>query len=682
MAEKTSKAKIEDFGQKIGGARKDQWKERGMSIEDLSEMNEAERTTFVKKDNIWPKPDYQAMYESGVPRAVCWYIKSVRDKVPTKPASADSEDQCIYISFVAAVRDALMSIRTPEAAKKCSTFFQDNGYCTKQGTYIYAPYKPTEAGKYLDNKLFKAIQGSLNMPALERESDKKEFLFSEEEKILHHYLFLQFHPEMLSTDGKNCLVLKRGYSTTYFYPEKSVTLDTLKDGEWLVTSRNRILMTGLSNEEECRQLVIGLAKQEQEVSKKQDKGRKTALKPPQLAHIDRIGGKDYRMGNDVSGDAYLTDFGFRGGEFGNWTNQNDRRVSLNMGYDAFKDLAEALNISDKDVSMDGNLAIAFGSRGKGSALAHYEPLRKVINLTKMRGAGALGHEWIHAMDDYAGKCFGVKNSSSGQMLSESGNRKQMPESFIRLMDVIKYRTVSAKEHQRMMQDELETKLDLFRQKLMLITPKGDTPDIEAERIKKIKAVVEEAKSSYDYRFMSFAGSGTRLKLVKDKKPSPAYRELIDFQKANGYGKLDGPSFIEYANERRYTIGSLADKLVNHTSEIEPLRKCSQFYEDAKVIDELHSKSSHGYWSSDCELLARAGAAYIKDKCEALGIRNDYLSGHADMAPVEKDGKWHYPSPQGNERKLINEAFDAFIEDICMKGIFHRKNADSLNKNCG
>jgi hypothetical protein len=35
--------KIEDFGEKIGGARKDRWKERGLNLDDLNAMTEAER---------------------------------------------------------------------------------------------------------------------------------------------------------------------------------------------------------------------------------------------------------------------------------------------------------------------------------------------------------------------------------------------------------------------------------------------------------------------------------------------------------------------------------------------------------------------------------------------------------------------------------------------------------------
>ena len=58
--------------------------------------------------------------------------------------------------------------------------------------------------------------------------------------------------------------------------------------------------------------------------------RKGPVYPPQLAHVRRTG-PDYRRGQEITGQHYLDTFGFRGGEFGNWMNQNDRQASLNMG---------------------------------------------------------------------------------------------------------------------------------------------------------------------------------------------------------------------------------------------------------------------------------------------------------------------------------------------------------------
>lgn len=47
----------EDFGEKIGGAKKDLWAARGLYVDDLLGMNEREADKYVKKDNVWKKPD-------------------------------------------------------------------------------------------------------------------------------------------------------------------------------------------------------------------------------------------------------------------------------------------------------------------------------------------------------------------------------------------------------------------------------------------------------------------------------------------------------------------------------------------------------------------------------------------------------------------------------------------------
>ena len=51
----------EDFGEKIGGAKKDLWRDRGLYVDDLNSMNDREAEKYVKKDNIWKKPNYQAI---------------------------------------------------------------------------------------------------------------------------------------------------------------------------------------------------------------------------------------------------------------------------------------------------------------------------------------------------------------------------------------------------------------------------------------------------------------------------------------------------------------------------------------------------------------------------------------------------------------------------------------------
>lgn len=115
-------------------------------------------------------------------------------------------------------------------------------------------------------------------------------------------------------------------------------------------------------------------------------------------------GQDHRSGVDVTPEQFLETFGFRGVEFGNWVKQGagsrERQGMLNEAYDALMDLASVLGVPPKALSLEGKLGIGFGSRGSGKASAHFEPDRVVINLTKTKGAGALAHEWFHALDNY------------------------------------------------------------------------------------------------------------------------------------------------------------------------------------------------------------------------------------------------------------------------------------------
>ena len=121
------------------------------------------------------------------------------------------------------------------------------------------------------------------------------------------------------------------------------------------------------------------------------------------ANRERIG-PDHRSGQDVTTEQFMNTFGLRGGQFGNWVkqgaNSKDRQNMLNDAYDAFMDLAGVLGIPPEAIGLGGKLAMSFGARGKGRAMAHYEPSQVIINLTKTQGAGSLAHEWFHALDNH------------------------------------------------------------------------------------------------------------------------------------------------------------------------------------------------------------------------------------------------------------------------------------------
>lgn len=113
-----------------------------------------------------------------------------------------------------------------------------------------------------------------------------------------------------------------------------------------------------------------------------------------------------RRKSDVTPTQFDQDFGFRGVQFGNYVESGRRQAELNDAYDSLQDMADLIGIPPKAISLNGELGLAFGARGRGgsnAAKAHYEPGEVVINLTKSKGAGSLAHEWFHALDNYFGQ---------------------------------------------------------------------------------------------------------------------------------------------------------------------------------------------------------------------------------------------------------------------------------------
>lgn len=128
-----------------------------------------------------------------------------------------------------------------------------------------------------------------------------------------------------------------------------------------------------------------------------DSGNVTEDKCRGMVNRPRVG-VDYRGGEDTTPESFMEIFAPYGVEFGNW--QTDRAACLNQAHDALIDLAWAIGLPCAEMTFCGRLSLAFGARGHGKAAAHYEPGRRVINLTKTNGAGCLAHEWFHAYDHH------------------------------------------------------------------------------------------------------------------------------------------------------------------------------------------------------------------------------------------------------------------------------------------
>lgn len=339
--------KLEDFGKKIGGARKDEWKNDGLCLEDLKHMNSDEKIRYVTRDNVWPLPNAKDLVENhGVEPFVAYWQRQVRLCLLKEPLvyTGDVLDQVIeeYVCQGSLLRKMAMSCKTSADVDRVETEFMswkdDSRYRiyrndapvttpTVSVNLLYLTWRKSKYRKYVFNS---------NFPYIERKSGKKA-------------------------------------------------------------------------------------------------NRKKQFVPPQLTHIEREG-KNYRYGFHVTPRKWQDEFDFYGVEFGNWTSQKDRQVSLDYCYDALKDLASVLDIEDSDIAFEGQLSLAFGARGCSHASAHYECLRRVINLTKMHGAGCTAHEWFHALDHYVGRVCKVPD---GKFATETQFQDMIPESFRLLVNSLK-----------------------------------------------------------------------------------------------------------------------------------------------------------------------------------------------------------------------------------------------------
>lgn len=638
--------KIKDeFGKKIGGSKRDLWKNRNLCIEDLLDMNEREVETYVKKDNVWKKPDYEKMVkEDGVDREIVYYIKLVRDSLPTKPA--DSSEK--YINYISKIKELLETI---SCVAEIQSFYPEKfkpEFIVQKSSYTVTA-KPAYAG-LLTAKTLKAVKTDL--VHIRRDMNKKEFCMTADQKVLNSVYIYQYNDDCHITQmkGCNCLVYKSEYSSYYFYERNGEFADLdFKSGEWFVaTKKGIVLKSSFLSKEEAEAWTLKVLSGLNNVSKQAKKNAKKKYVPEQLKTI-RHTGSVFRK-KSVTGDDYLKSFTFHGGEFGNWLNDNDRQYSLDYGYDAFYDLALALDIPSEAISMGGELSIAFGARGSGNAMAHYEPLRQVINLTKTKGAGSLAHEYGHAID----YIIGSKVNKNSKSLLQTYMFGSIPE-VKKLVDTMLYSEVNGDERKKHFEKEF--------QKYKEICFKWITSELSDDVSQEIK---DEAESIADDMCRE---KGISFDMV-DGFTCPV---LLDFLKSNSGTSKHKKTVIEACKAASYAASRMKC-LENNTS----FKKNTRYYENSKKFANIYSKDSHGYWDSKEEMFARAFACYVEDKLAALDITDDYLCGHADTCVAYDDDMNIIPAyPQGEERKRINKAFDEIITALKEKGYFPKSNTSTV-----
>ncbi|WP_314190080.1 LPD38 domain-containing protein, partial [Yersinia massiliensis] len=417
---KKSDTKIDDFGEELKGAAKHKWGQLAESLKAEHDIEEIKKQPLSK---LFPHPDYAKMHENGIEPEKLALLAALRSFIPTKPGSIYKLNQ--WAEQVKGVRDLASSIINSHASvDDIKTIFRSKSslrsaadaidlisqfkpeqmaeaskYSIRSGHYTYFDGKSYPGGKTLYELVtpggMKTDISAGSMPELLPKA--KEFIENRINSDKGDDALTQ--TQLAPRQAKLEIYTRRADKSVFIGYKGAMGVLPLK--------------AGFKTPTEARAY---LAENRAEIEAKLDKLRKISREEQRkLSNEPRIG-IERRKGN-VTPEQFSDAFGFRGVQFGNYVEGTRRQSELNDAYDSLIDMAELLNVPPQALSLNGELGLAFGARGKAGAKAHYEPVQVVINLTKGNGAGSLAHEWFHALDNYFGT-YDVHGESSGKRSSE------------------------------------------------------------------------------------------------------------------------------------------------------------------------------------------------------------------------------------------------------------------------
>ena len=409
--------KINDFGAKIGGAKKDMWAL-------FNSLSEEEQNNMAQKAKLWRRPNYQSMIDKGIPKEVCFWQNKMRKAVQAKSSDNPKE----YVSFILNFKEDVEQCTSMDAIKDFYNGKSSDGKCGITRYFRKVSEDKADRKWTYANDTFRAfIDGTAvlryvySTKRIFKDCQQEHFMASKEEKEKAKYHIMEATSNNLKTEKlkngrfKNTVLDETCMCMFVSNEDMNAKRESSKEQVLYIVFHESKIVAVCEAEDDAEREIEHQVQMKNENSKK-----KETFLPPHLSVVRRTG-SDYNFFRMTDGNILIARYGLRGGEFGNYTTAKDRLGGLNMTYDAFEDLYHVLGISPKDIGLGGDLAIAFGARGRGNAMAHYEPEKNVINMTKFRGAGSLAHEWAHAMDMYFGKKLNVRG-----FLSNNVDNANMP----------------------------------------------------------------------------------------------------------------------------------------------------------------------------------------------------------------------------------------------------------------
>lgn len=610
----------------------------GIKWSDIADKNLTLQVKETTKQNVVPRPDYQALIDGGMQPIVAHVVKQAYDSLAPAPAinvAPTPEHLQRYIRAIHQYMDGVMAwANNPAQVKSWTTAIS-----TRANAMLQARGRGGVDLSSLTGPQEKSLLDAVYPNGWRENSDDL--------RIIGGNKALKGLQPGTDDAIKATKAIEGGWPTPQEAWQKSYIIDE-KDGRFHVMQKaakwrlaNGQPAGGFDSRDAAIEFARTLTKRENKTTVS-DKGIS-------VEKAEREGVPRRMEGEDVSSDHLKDSFGFKGVNFGNWmkgdSNQAERQLHLNHAYDAFSDLAELLEVPPKAVSLNGMLGVAIGAQGSGGhAAAHFVPGVNEINLTRTSGAGSLAHEWGHALDHYFATQAGMASRTHPfltehmAMKAPDGIRSQVYEAFRSIVKSMNKTTETPAQ--------LQARQDASKARAQRNVDgwlKSIRHDFAA------RGVDEAAFDALAARIQrGDLGDGTIV--AGSTALSPAVDQLRDLYKAKT-GRL-------YPLDQIKSLQSNVDHLTYLTSERAadkahvPQEITTQYAANAAKIDK--EKGGKPYWSTNLEKFARAFDAFVSDKLEANAAKNTYLS-HA--------GRTGETVPEGAERVAINKAFDTLVATV-------------------
>lgn len=664
LDEKQKKKLFKDVGKRVSGSAKEKRAYSMITFADLKDIEDDEITAMqlVTKQKVYPEINVAEQRAAGVSSGAVYLKTKLREACGTKPPNS-KQKRASFILFIANITKIITPLKRVEQVRQYLRSISDLpvdeiiAYFIDDSFFSIDEEKKQQARDQA-KKLFGYMSAYGFIKKLLEEVFSKRFanfIYNGSDAASEAYA-QSYKYESISDEESAALVVKFNEQKKKFIAANEEKLKEYTDADHKILLHSLMpnwnsgigrFKTDLEGFRkfgiEYYQKRIDKAKQEVEntpasilprpddwswfeadktVKEKTRSGELRINSGTPLSYIKRTKGivienkyVDEATNTDPEKNPIIRDFGFKSVQFGISLKDIEAKEHIRHFLGAIMDLAEALDIDIKNFNHIGGLSMAFASRGKGGAMAHYEQGRAIINLTNKKGDGTVAHEFGHYFDN-ALTIYDKEGTVS--LVYATDNPKQVASA--RIAEKVKAIT------------------DFFDR-----GKAGVTPNVMVRFVAKDVAKLPRYYDEIEKKFVELQF----LDNIEDT-----------FKKLQAETRIFKTLDREYFEKRIEMAGAIIKHFELKEFEVE-------FTSHQSAYRFYSSKMNSKYWTATVELFARAWETFIFDRLQSQGRMNNYLVAgeyFQEKIPLMSGG-YTYVYPFGEERKYLYILYSELVQTV-------------------